>query len=130
LQNICKIIGKSKNHEFCFQIRCGPRGHLGIIGIILGIHGVAMPCNRYAYAIVTGCAPGSNFGNFRFNISYVDKNKRLSNQRGHLCEPGRRVGVVGDRTPSKSDDEIEKEFIIPMGIVKSSNLKQHAPPTL
>jgi hypothetical protein len=34
------------------------------------------------------------------------------------------------RTPSKSGDEIEKEFIIPMGFVKSSNLKPNAPPTL
>ena len=64
----------------------------------------------YADAIVTGCVPGSTFGNFRFNITYVDfvgrvrawsaksKSRRLSNQRGgDVCGPGRRVAAAGDR---------------------------------
>ena len=44
----------------------------GMVGIILGLHGVAMPCNRYADANVTGCGPAQAFGDFRFNITYVD----------------------------------------------------------
>jgi hypothetical protein len=100
----------------------------------------------YADAIVTGCVPSSTLGNFRFNITYVDYVGRYGRGR-----PNRNSGafqtngvvlfadpvVVWDRytiafhrTASKSDNEIEKEFIIPMGIVKSNNLKPNAPPTL
>ena len=42
----------------------------GIVGFVLGMHGVAMPCNRYADVNVTGCGPGHAFGDFLFNIVY------------------------------------------------------------
>ena len=45
----------------------------GVIGFVLGMHGVAMPCNRYADANVTGCSPAPAFGDFRFDITYVDE---------------------------------------------------------
>ena len=45
----------------------------GIAAFIAGMHGVVIyPCNRYADANVTGCGPAPNFGDYVFNITYVD----------------------------------------------------------
>lgn len=67
----------------------------GIVGVVLGIHGVAMPCNRYADAIVTGCGPGQSFGDFRFNITYVDDVGKQHDGEIASAATGCSAGVVG-----------------------------------